>query len=245
MNIYNYILSKKQSNQNCFALLIDPDKIDLKNLPSFIEKCNQGKVDIILVGGSMVYDTEYEKKLVKIKSITDIPVVIFPGSPNQISATADAILFLSLLSGRNPEYLIGSQVAAAPLIHKLKLEAVSTAYLLIESGHTTSVEFVSNTKPIPRDKVNIAIAHALAAELLGFKLLYLEAGSGADIPVPDEMVRSVSKAITIPLIVGGGITSPDDAAKKVAAGADIIVVGNHFEGNNTGLIKDFSQAIHA
>jgi len=174
-----------------------------------------------------------------------LPVVIFPGALNQISGYADAILYLSLISGRNAEYLIGNQVVAAPIIKHLNLEAISTAYLLIESGQKTSVEFMSGTSPIPRDKTDIAVAHAIAAELLGFKLLYLEAGSGAKKTVPELMVETVCRSVKIPVMVGGGIKSPDVANQKVKAGADIVVVGNHFEKNaNNKIIKQFAEAIH-
>lgn len=245
MNIYQTLLKKKQAELKCFALLIDPDEISSNSISAFIENCNNSEVDIILIGGSLVQDIEYEAKVSLIKSLTEIPVIIFPGSVNQISPSADAIFYLSLLSGRNPEYLIGNQVTAAPIIHKLKLEAISTAYLLIESGSTTSVEFMSNTKPIPREKSDIAVAHALAAQLLGFKLIYLEAGSGAKMTVPDGMISVVSKSVNIPIIVGGGIKSPSEATKKTMAGADIIVIGNHFQNSeNNNLMKEFAHAIH-
>jgi putative glycerol-1-phosphate prenyltransferase len=246
MNIYHFLKQKKSLKKRVFALLIDPDKILVENIPGFVGKCNNSKVDILLIGGSLILDNFYETKLAEIKKNTTIPLVIFPGNINQVSANADAILYLSLISGRNPEFLIGNQVTTAPLIRKLDLEAISTAYMLIESGTTTSVEFVSGSKPIPRDKPEIAVAHAIAAELLGFKLIYLEAGSGAKLSVPDQMVTAVANSVEIPIIVGGGIITPQDARNKIASGADIIVIGNHFENNNdnNNLILEFSDAIH-
>lgn len=246
MNIYNFLLKQKDQSKKTFALLIDPDKIETTQIPEFMSGCEEGKVDIILIGGSLLINAEFDQKIKTIKeSAKNIPVVIFPGGLNQISGYADAILYLSIISGRNAEYLIGSQVLAAPIIKKLGLEAIATAYMLIESGQKTSVEFMSGTSPIPRDKTDIAVAHAMAAELLGFQLLYLEAGSGAKLTVPEEMVQAVCASIEIPVIVGGGIKSPDVAHQKTQAGANIIVVGNHFEktGNNN-LIKEFAHAIH-
>ena len=246
MNIYNFLLQQKNQNAKTFALLIDPDKIKGPEIPGFMSSCVEGKVDIVLIGGSLMINAEFDQKIKTIKeSSENIPVVIFPGGLNQISSYADAILYLSLISGRNAEYLIGNQVIAAPIIKKLGLEAISTAYMLIESGQKTSVEFMSGSLPIPRDKIDIAIAHAMAADLLGFKLLYLEAGSGAKLSVPDEMVQNVCDSINIPVIVGGGIKSPNIANQKAQTGADIIVVGNHFEKTgNKNLIKEFAHAIH-
>ena len=246
MNIYNFLLQKKDENKKVFALLIDPDKISKSEIPQFIDICIKGNVDILLIGGSLMINAEFDQKIHAIKeSAGDLPVVIFPGGLNQISKHADAILYLSLISGRNAEYLIGNQVIAAPIIKHLNLEAISTAYLLIESGQKTSVEFMSGTSPIPRDKTDIAVAHAIAAELLGFKLLYLEAGSGAEKTVPEIMVETVSRAVKIPLMVGGGIKSPDVANQKVNAGADIVVVGNHFEKTaHNNLVNEFAKAIH-
>jgi len=246
MNIHTFLLQQKEDNKKTFALLIDPDNIDKSEIPEFISGCIDGNVDIVLIGGSLLINAHFDNKIKAIKEAAkNLPIVLFPGGLNQISGYADAILYLSLISGRNAEYLIGSQVIAAPVIKHLNLEAISTAYVLIESGQKTSVEFMSGTQPIPRDKTDIAIAHAMAAELLGFKLLYLEAGSGARQTVPVEMIESVCSSINIPVMVGGGIKSPDVARQKIKAGADIIVVGNHFEktGNNN-YIKEFAQAIH-
>lgn len=245
MKTYQYILNIIKSKGTCFTILIDPDNITGNDICNFMEKCNQADVDLIFVGGSLMLDVQFDQKIQSIKSYSSIPIVIFPGGITQVSHHADALLFLSLISGRNPEYLIGSQVTAAPIIKKYGIEAISTAYMLIESGQTTSAEFMSGSKPIPRNKIDIAVAHAMAAELLGFKFIYLEAGSGAEKSVPSEMIAGITKVIDIPLIVGGGIRTPEEANEKAIAGASIVVVGNHFESvNDLSLINEFSQAIH-
>lgn len=245
MNIYQTLLSRKASKGAGYFVLIDPDKIDADKLPSFITQATEAGVDAFLVGGSLIVDDSFEQCIRTIKNHTKIPVVIFPGGVMQISKEADAILFLSLLSGRNPEHLIGSQVLAAPIVKKIGLETISTAYMLVESGKTTSAEFMSNTRPLPRHKPDIAVAHALAAEMLGFKMIYLEAGSGAEQSVPDEMISAIAKHCQLPLIVGGGVKNPEDAHFKVRAGASFIVTGTVLENNgNTNLIKEFAAAIH-
>jgi phosphoglycerol geranylgeranyltransferase len=229
-----------------FILLIDPDKMNLEKSPKLVASAIDAGVDAFFVGGSFLMNENFNEFVRQIKlSAGDRPVIIFPGSLYQISAAADALLFLSLISGRNPEHLIGNQVMAAPILWKLGLEAISCGYMLIESGKRTSAEFVSNSIPIPRNKPNIALAHALAAEFLGMKTIYLEAGSGAEDSVPTETVSSVSEAVEIPLLVGGGIRSPMVAQEKVAAGANIIIVGNFFEKEgNYVLMKEFADAIH-
>ncbi|MCS6989014.1 MAG: geranylgeranylglyceryl/heptaprenylglyceryl phosphate synthase [Chloroherpetonaceae bacterium] len=212
-----------------FLLLIDPDKRDEPSLLKLAEDATAFGATAILIGGSTMLSNRLDEYIRRIKSVSHLPVIIFPGSVVQVSREADAILYLSLVSGRNPEYLIGHHVIAAPLIQQLELEPISTAYLLIESGRKTAVEFMSNSSPIPRHKPEIAAAHALAAEYLGMKLVYLEAGSGADYSVPEEMISLVSKTISVPLVVGGGIRTPDDVRRKAQAGANFIVVGNAFE----------------
>ncbi len=188
---------------------------------------------------------EFNNTIKTIKNHTSAPVIIFPGNLTQISSQADAILFLMLISGRNPDFLIGNQVVAAPIIKQAKLESISTGYLLIEGGIVSSTEFMSNTKPIPREKIDIAVAHSLAAELIGMKLLYLEAGSGARQSVPNEMITAIKKVCSLPIIVGGGINSPEKAEQKVISGASFIVTGTVIEqNNNISLIKEFASAIH-
>lgn len=243
--IYQQLLATSQSKGAAYLVLIDPDKIEVNQLPSFVQQATESGVDAFLVGGSLIVDDSFERSISTMKQHTKLPVVIFPGGVMQISPSADAILFLSIISGRNPEHIIGDQVLAAPIVKKIGLEAISTAYMLVESGRTTSAEFMSNTRPLPRHKPDIAVAHALAAEILGFKMIYLEAGSGALQSVPEEMINAVANHCSVPLIVGGGITSPDEAQKKVKAGANFIVTGNVLEKNgNTNLMKEFADAIH-
>jgi len=221
------ILEQKKAG---FFILIDPDKLALDKVPGRIEAGIRAGADAFLVGGSLLHTANFDSYVQELKNNSQgKPVIIFPGDVNQISGNADAILFLSLLSGRNPQHLIGSQVQAAPIIRRLKLETISTAYLLVESGRVTSAEFISGTRPLPRHKIDIAIAHALAAQYLGFEYIYLEAGSGAELPVPLEMIQAVSRVVDIPLIVGGGIRSADEAAERISAGASFIVTGNVLE----------------
>ncbi|MEW5797727.1 MAG: geranylgeranylglyceryl/heptaprenylglyceryl phosphate synthase [Bacteroidota bacterium] len=245
MYIYQSLLSTSKTKGAAYLVLVDPDKVAPEKLPAFIQQATVAGADAFLVGGSLITDDSFERCIVSIKQNTNVPVVIFPGGVTQVSAKADAILFLSLLSGRNPEHLIGNQVLAAPIVKKIGLEAISTAYMLVESGKMTSAEFMSNTRPLPRHKTDIALAHALAAEILGFKLIYLEAGSGADQSVPEEIIGAIAKYCSVPLIVGGGIKTPGDARKKVAAGANFIVTGTVFEKNGDAtLMKEFAAAIH-
>jgi phosphoglycerol geranylgeranyltransferase len=245
MSIYQSLLSVAATKGAAYLVLIDPDKIAPEKLPAFIRQATEAGADAFLVGGSLITDDSFERCIETMKKHTTVPVVIFPGGLMQISPKADAILFLSILSGRNPEHLIGNQVLAAPIVKKIGLEAISTAYLLVESGKTTSAEFMSNTRPLPRHKPDIAVAHALAAEILGFKMIYLEAGSGAELSIPEEMIGAIAKYSSVPLIVGGGIKTPDTARQKVLAGAKFIVTGTVFERDgNAGLMKEFASAIH-
>lgn len=245
MKIYNKILSTIEQKGAAFFILIDPDKVDSNKLEEFIKISENSDVDGFLVGGSLMMSEDFEIFLQKIKSLTSLPVIIFPGNVAQVSKYADAILFISVISGRNPEHLIGKQVLAAPFIKKTNLEALGTGYILVDSGSTTTAVYMSGSLPIPRDKSEIALATALAAEYLGMKFVYLEAGSGAKLSVPNEMVKFVSKNLSIPVIVGGGLRSPKDVAEKVNSGASVIIVGNFFEDeNNWSLIKDFSSAAH-
>jgi len=245
MSVYEQLLETSRRRGAAHLVLVDPDKIGGRQLENFIAKAVSADVDGFLVGGSLVVDDSFHDCITTIKQHTSLPVVIFPGGTSQVSKNADAILFLSLLSGRNPEHLIGSQVVAAPVIRKLGLEAISTAYMLVESGRTTSAEFMSGTKPLPRNKPDIAVAHAMAAEIFGFKMIYLEAGSGAELSVPDEMIAAIRAYTAVPVIVGGGISTPEEARKKVAAGANFIVTGTVLENNGAAhVIKELAAAIH-
>ncbi|MBL7958765.1 geranylgeranylglyceryl/heptaprenylglyceryl phosphate synthase [bacterium] len=245
MSIYEQLLMIKDRKGSGYFVLIDPDKKSEEDTLKTVEACVAGGVDAILVGSSLLLSQRFNSTIKQIKTEFNVPVILFPGSTIQLSEFADAVLFLSLISGRNPEFLIGTQVLGAPIIRKMALEAISTGYMLIESGKTTAAEFMSNSKPIPRDKNDIAVAHAMAGEYLGMKMIYLEAGSGATHSVPEEMIEAVSGYITIPVIVGGGISSPEVARRKVEAGAAFVVTGNVLEpSENIGLIKEFSDAVH-
>ncbi len=243
--IYDYLLNTISSKGAAYLVLLDPDKLTENKLFSFLRHCEKSDVDGFLVGGSLIMDGEFESFIEKIKEITTLPVIIFPGEVNQICEYADALLYLSVVSGRNPEHLIGKHVLAAPIIKKKKVEPISTGYIIVESGTVTTAEYISGSKPIPRNKPEIAAATALAAQYLGMKLIYLEAGSGAQNSVPNEMVKAVTGYCDVPVIVGGGIKTPQTAREKVDNGAKIIVTGNFFEDEaNWNLIKDFAQAVH-
>lgn len=233
--IYKWIVKRVQNGDKLLALLLDPDEYDDQSLKQILKEAGNTKTDMILVGGSLV-SNPVTPFIQRIKENSEIPVLLFPGNLLQLSDNADGILFLSLISGRNPDLLIGNHVAAAPMIRNSGMEVISTGYILVENGRSTSVEYISNTKPVPSDKPDIAAATAIAGEMLGFKLIYLEAGSGAQYPVNPEMITEVKNKIKIPLVVGGGIRNVEDARSILNAGADIIVVGNAVE-KNTSLLK--------
>ena len=222
------------------AVLIDPDH--LTNLDRCVQRCNESAVDLIFLGGSLVSSGTISEAIVRIKELTDIPVIIFPGDELQIDARADALLLLSLISGRNPELLIGKQVVAAPYLKKSGLETISTGYMLIDGGRVTTASYMSGTSPIPADKPEIAMCTAMAGEMLGLKLIYMDAGSGAAQPVSPGMIRSVREGVEVPVVVGGGIRSTQQAVEAWNSGADIVVVGNAIEEDNT-LITDLMNAL--
>jgi putative glycerol-1-phosphate prenyltransferase len=231
-NIYKNIIKSKSKNEKLLAILLDPDKIDLDKVAILIEKINQSPATHIFIGGSLVENNILDELISKIKQNCDLPVVLFPGNPSQISDQADGILFLSLISGRNPDFLIDHQVNAAPVLKKTQLEIISTGYILIESGKETAVETVSKTKPLDRNNPDLVLATAQAGEMLGNKLIYLEAGSGAKQAVPLEMIKLISQNIEIPLIVGGGIVDLYRIQEAFDCGADLVVIGTAFENNN-------------
>lgn len=245
MKIYNQLLNTIREKGAAYLILLDPDKLSESKLIGFLKHCEKSGVDGFLIGGSLMVNGELESFIKKVKTNTTLPSIIFPGSITQVSAFADAILFLSVVSGRNPEHLIGKHVLAAPSIKKSGIEPISTAYILVESGSATTAVYMSGSLPVPRNKPEIAAATALASEYLGMKLIYLEAGSGADNTVPNEMIKAVSEQCSVPIIVGGGIRNAKTAREKVKYGASIIVTGNYFEDeNNWDLIKDFASAVH-
>jgi geranylgeranylglyceryl phosphate synthase family protein len=218
------------------ALLLDPDKSDKKSLRSVLKTAVESQTDYILAGGSLTF-TGIDGLIKSVKKECDIPVVLFPGNLLQLSREADAILLLSLISGRNPELLIGNHVLAAPYLKDIKDKLISTGYILINCGARTSVEYMSQTEAIPCDKTDIIVATAIAGEMLGLKLIYLEAGSGALKPVPLTAIRSVRENISIPLVVGGGLRTKEEIKETFSAGADLIVLGNGVE-HDSGLLKE-------
>jgi len=232
LTIRQQILEAKSNGQKLLAVLLDPDKIVLENINHLIEKINQSPATHIFVGGSIVQNTILEELITALKQKTNLPVILFPGDPSQISPKADGILFLSLLSGRNPDYLIEYQVQAAPILKKTNLEVISTGYILIESGNETAVARVSKTKPLSRENLDLVLATAQAGEMLGNQLIYLEAGSGAKQSVPTKMIELVAQNIQIPIIVGGGIVDLHGIQKAYKAGADLVVIGTAFENNS-------------
>jgi len=245
LSVYEKLLAVKSSRGAGYLVLVDPDRWSLDQVEEFIKKINASGADGIMVGSSLILKGDTQLKMKKIHEVSDLPVILFPGNINQLTPHVDAVYFLSVISGRNPQFLIGDQVQGAPLIREMGIEPISTAYMLIESGKVTTAEFVSGSKPIPRDKYEIAVAHALAAEYLGFKLIYLEAGSGAKYSVPVKMVAAVAKNTDVPIIVGGGIESPEEAAKLVQAGASFVVTGNVLEDpGKAPLMEAFARAIH-
>ncbi len=243
-SIYQSMVQGKADGEKKFALLIDPDKVRLRDLDQIIMHAIHAQVDYFLVGGSLIVNDILDDCLVEIKKRCDIPLILFPGDSYQLSYRADGILFLSLISGRNAELLIGKHVITAPYLKVSPLEVLSCGYMLIDGGVPTTVSYMSNTQPIPADKTDVALCTALAGEMLGLKLMYMDAGSGATKPVSRDMIETVSGAITIPLLIGGGIRTPEKALENIHAGADIIVVGNAIE-NDVTLIEEISDAIHS
>lgn len=235
-NIYKDILKAKSENAKLLAILLDPDKIDLNTIEVLISKIYQSPATHIFIGGSLVTTNILDELILKIKKRGSLPIVLFPGNPSQISDKADAILFLTLISGRNPDFLIEHQVKAAPILKKTQLEIISTGYILIESGNETAVERVSKTKPLDRNNLDLALATAQAGEMLGNKLIYLEAGSGAKQAVSMEMIKKVAQNIEIPLLVGGGIVDLQGIQNAYQAGADLVIIGTAFE-NDTNFFN--------
>ena len=241
--VYKSFFDAKQRGNKRLAVLIDPDKMRLGNVSRVIDLAVRAGADYFFVGGSLVVNDMMDYCLDAIRDVGNIPSVLFPGSPQQINAKADAILFLSLISGRNADLLIGQHVIAAPMLRRTLLEVISTGYMLVDGGAPTTASYISSTHPIPSNKEDIALCTALAGEMLGLRTMYLDAGSGAKNPVSELMITAVSHHINVPLIVGGGMRSPERAAANARAGADVIVVGNAFE-KNPELVLDMAAAVH-
>lgn len=240
-SIYHAILKAKTESRKLLAILLDPDKTESHTINSLMLKINASPATHIFVGGSSTKNHNIETLLKALQHNCKLPIIIFPGNPSQISAFADAILFLCLLSGRNPDYLIGHHIDAAPILKKTDLEIISTGYILIESGMETAVARVSKTLPLDRNNHEQIVSTAQAGEMLGNKLIYLEAGSGAKLSVPQKIIEAVAQNISIPLIVGGGIVNYDGIAQAFEAGADMVVIGTAFE-NNNDFFKDFQAS---
>ncbi|MFO7823767.1 MAG: geranylgeranylglyceryl/heptaprenylglyceryl phosphate synthase [Cyclobacterium sp.] len=237
------LLQRKKEGSKSLALLIDPEKMDQQaSFDELIQRSSDFAIDFFFVGGSLVDPDKLAACLRRIKRIAagKVPTVLFPGSAMQVSEEADAILFLSLISGRNPELLIGQHVLAAPSLSRSALEIIPTGYMLVNGGNSTSVEYISQTIPLPHDKPDLAVATALAGKYLGLSVFYLDAGSGASLPVPAEMIRAVGLHTGSPLFVGGGINSLEKARKAWQAGADVLVIGNGAE-KNPSLIAEVLQ----
>jgi phosphoglycerol geranylgeranyltransferase len=243
-HIYKELLERKQKGQKSFAVLIDPDKVNPPAIEQLVKLSVEASVDYFLVGGSLVISNQLDEVVQQIKAACDIPVILFPGSPSQISKYADGLLYLSLISGRNPELLIGQHVISAPFVKQSGLEIISTGYMVVDGGAPTTVSYISNATPLPSDKNEIAMCTAMAGEMLGMKVIYMDAGSGAKRAISESMIQAVAQQIEAPLIIGGGITDPEKAYLNCKAGADVIVIGNAIEKNAT-LIKEMAAAIHS
>ena len=243
-DIYLSLCERKASGKKSFAVLIDPDKVNDEKMQQIIKLALQAKVDYFLVGGSLIISNYLDECVQYIKRHCSIPVLLFPGSSTHVSKYADALLYLSLISGRNPELLIGQHVVSAPAIKQTGLEIISTGYMVIDGGAPTTVSYISNASPLPADKNEIAMCTAMAGEMLGMKLIYMDAGSGAKVPITESMIEQVAKSIEVPLIIGGGITDPEKAYLNCKAGADIIVVGNAIE-KDESLIMEMASAVHS
>lgn len=242
--IYTSLCQKKAEGEKAFAVLIDPDKVNDDKMEALIKLSLDAGVDYFLVGGSLVISDYLDSCIQFIKRYCTIPVIIFPGNHNQVSPHADALLYLSLISGRNPDLLIGQHVVSAPVIRRSGLEIISTGYMVVDGGAPTTVSYISNAGPLPADKDEIAMCTAMAGEMLGNQLIYLDAGSGAQRPITESMISAVANNIEVPLFIGGGIRDAEKAYLNCKAGADVIIVGNAIE-KHGALIQELSAAIHS
>ena len=242
--VYHNMLSGQQEGRKKVALLIDPDDFDKKRFVYDFAQFRENQIDFVLVGGSLVTSNQMEEVVNMVKKYSDLPCIIFPGNSIQIDASADAILFLSLISGRNPEFLIGQHVVSAPIIKRSQLEVLATGYMLVNSGRSTSVSYMSNTTPLPNDKPALAASTAMAGEMLGLQILYLDAGSGADHPVSPRVIRAVRNVTKAPLIVGGGLDAKEKIKSAFDAGADVVVIGNGIQ-KNPGLLAEVSELMNS
>jgi len=239
-----FLQSRKTAGKKSLAVLVDPDRNSRQSLATLCGRSSDAGVDYFLVGSSLLLNGRLEETVAFLKRHSSVPVILFPGNVLQVCAGADAILFLSLISGRNPDLLIGQQVHAAPLLKQSGLEVIPTGYMLVDGGHPTSASYMSHTLPIPADKADIASATALAGQYLGMQAMYLDAGSGARMPVKERMLAAVSAEISVPLFAGGGIRTPEGALAACQAGADVVVVGNAIE-SDSSLVAEMTAAVQA
>jgi phosphoglycerol geranylgeranyltransferase len=233
----------KATGSKALAVLIDPDSVSTHQAASMASLCQLHKADYIFFGGSLMVSNHVDECISAIKAETNIPIILFPGSPNQLSSYADGLLYLSLISGRNADLLIGQHVISAPHVKASGLEVLSTGYMVIDGGKPTTVSYMSGSLPIPHNKPDIAVCTALAGQMQGKHLIYMDAGSGADTPISETMIHQVSSNIDIPLIVGGGIRSAEKAYLNCKAGADVVVIGNAIE-HNPSLLQEVIAAVH-
>lgn len=244
-SVFQHLLQVVHKKGAGYIVLLDPDRKKDQHLEAKVAAINASQVDAIFVGGSLMMDGRCRERVATIKALAQVPVIFFPGGISQLNEHYDAMLFMAILSGRNPHYLIGEQVIAAPVVKDLGMEVIPTGYLLFDGGAQSTVEFISNTRPLPMNRPDLAVAHALAAQYLGKKLIYLEAGSGARQAVPVDIIAAVAQEVAVPLIVGGGIRTPEQAQKRVQAGASFIVTGTVLEKTpDANLMLEFAQAIH-
>lgn len=242
--LYPYLLDLKQHRKKALAVLLDPDKASSDHLEEIIRHAEAASVNYFFVGGSLLFSNQLEATVLAVKKRSSIPVILFPGASGHITPAADALLYLSLISGRNPELLIGQHVLSALAVKRSGLEVLPTGYMLIDGGTATTVSYISNTAPLPHNKPDIAVCTALAGELLGLRLIYMDAGSGALQPVPAQMIEAVASQISVPLIVGGGINDPQKAYLAAKAGAEVVVVGNMLE-KQPSLVKEMAAAVRS
>tara|TARA_Y100000310_G_scaffold36174_1_gene34063 strand:+ start:4799 stop:5545 length:747 start_codon:yes stop_codon:yes gene_type:complete len=244
-SVLEYLMNVRDEKGAGYLVLIDPDRKNDGIVERLVQSVNESEVDAILAGGSLFMDGKFHERVALIKEISQVPVILFPGAVNQLGPHFDAVLFMSIISGRNPTYLIGEQVIGAPIVRDLGLEAIATGYMLFDGGGKSTVEFLSNTQPLPMERSDLAVAHGLAAQYLGMKLLYLEAGSGAVRSIPEKIISALSSEVELPIIVGGGIKSPEEAAGKVEAGASFVVTGTVTEtDDHKALMQSFADAVH-
>ncbi len=241
--IYENLIKIIKKKGAAYVVLIDPDRPLENSIIERVKLANESNVDALFIGGSLMMDSKSAERVKNIKSVSKIPVILFPGGASQLNSYFDAILFLSFISGRNPHYLIGEQVVAAPVVKDLCIEAISTGYILVDGGARSAVEIISGTQSIPMEKIDVIVSHALAAQYLGMKLIYLESGSGASKSVKIPLIERVSSEVDVPLVVGGGINSPKKAREIVNAGASIVVTGSAIE-DEPQKMKEFADAIH-